>query len=219
MNWMHSTHTTLFPIEHALVEISRRYELIGNGAIFTSLIEHVRNKNPIPGSPLVYTPSFALADLNKASDKSPCYGRRKAAALLEQLAALETAVACCIAAKAPIVKPLGLLLFDALALCQKFDQLRAAADAADRKRRGVCAKAGKLRQANLDPAREYAKELEVKLRPACGWKSDLERARVIASELKKFIIMNRISLVPGGNLHRTVRRWFGNNPPDSGQAA
>jgi hypothetical protein len=207
---LHGRHATFFPIESAMTEISHRYKLLGDAPPFATLIKHVRTKSPAPGDHLAYAPDFALTDLYSARAKPH---RHKAAELLEQLAALETAVACCLAAKAPVAKPMRLLLFDALAFCQKFDQLRASADEADRKRHDARVKGGKSRQAMLEPAREYARRLDATLQPPGGWKNHLERAKTIASEVKTFIIENRLSLVPEENLYRTVGRWLDKDPP------
>ncbi|MNL62674.1 hypothetical protein D3C87_1867160 [compost metagenome] len=46
------------------------------------------------------------------------------------------------------------------------------------------------------------------MRPAEGWKNAGEAARAIYPHVKDFVIRNRLALVPGESLIRTIRGWL-----------
>lgn len=191
-----------FQINACHREIASRWDSLQIGLSFALLEEHVRNQNPMPSDCHTYCPTFVMPTTNAPQDR---YAK---AAKRGQVAALETALAYCIAAKAMVPKSTIDLLINAHAQCHLFDTLLAAEAKAARKRQDDRAKGGKVRQERLRPAKEYVFRLFRSMRPEEGWKNAGEAARAIYPHVKDFVLRNRLALLPAESLIRTIRGWL-----------
>jgi len=191
-----------FPINVCRRDIASRWDSLQTGFSFSLLEEHVRNQSPMPSDCHTYDPTFTVP-VTKAR-----WDRYAKAAKRGQVAALETALAYCIAAKAMVPKSTIDLLTNAHAQCHLFDTLLAAEAKAARKRRDDRAKGGKARHERLRPAKEYAFHLFRSRPPKNGWRNAGEAARAIYPQVKDFVIRNRLALVPGESLIRTICGWL-----------
>ncbi|MCY1220377.1 hypothetical protein [Variovorax sp. EBFNA2] len=191
-----------FRINACRREIASRWDPLETGVPFPFFVDHVRSQNPMPNDCHTYVPTFILP-ATKAS-----WDRYVRAAKCDQIAALETGLAYCIAAKALVPKSTADLLANAHAQCRLFDILLAAEAAATQKRKDDRVKGGKARQERLRPAKEYAFRLFRSMRPEEGWKNAGEAARAIYPHVKDFVIRNRLALLPAESLIRTIRGWL-----------
>lgn len=199
-----------FPIHACRREIATGWEFLKTRCSFATFEAHVLRQHPAPDNCHTYSPSFVMPD-----EHAPSWDRYATAAKRGQIAALETALAYCIAAKAMVTKPTAELLANARMKRRLFDTLLAAEELASEKRREARVRGGKTRQERLRPAREYAFRLFRSMSPDGGWKNTSEAARTIYPHVKEFVIRNRLALVPGDSLIRTIRGWL---RPGSGPA-
>lgn len=200
-----------FPINACRREIAAGWEFLKTPCSFATFEAHVLRQHPAPDNCHKYLPSFVIPD-----EHAPAWDRYTKAAKRDQIAALEAALAYCIAAKAIVTKPTAELLANARMKRRLFDALLAAEELASEKRRDARVKGGTKRQERLRPAREYALRLFRSMSPDGGWKNTSEAARTIYPHVKEFVIRNRLALVPGDSLVRTIRGWL---RPASGTSA
>lgn len=201
-----------FPIHACRREIAAGWEFLKTPCSFATFEAHVLRQHPAPDNCHTYSPSFVMPD-----EHSPAWDRYTKAAKRDQIAALEAALAYCIAAKAMVTKPTAELLANARIKRRLFDTLRAAEEVAREKRHNARVKGGKERQARSSrPAREYALRLFRSMSPDRGWKDTSEAARTIYPHVKEFVIRNRLALMPADSLVRTIRGWL---RPGPGKAA
>ncbi len=192
----------LFPIDPHRRQVMARWERLQIGVPFSDLEDHVRRQHPAPGDCGLYCPTFAIAAEPAAWDRFTKPIKRK------QIAALEAAVAYCLAAKVPEPKAMHDLLAGVRVMCDCFDALEAAEEDAIRKRAECRVKGGKARQERLRPVREYAVHLCRKLQPEGGWKSATAAARAIESQVKEFASRHGYSIFSGNDYIRTIRGWL-----------
>ena len=191
-----------FPISTCRDEIETRWNSLQIDVDFVQLDEHVRNQKPLPQDCRNYRPTFVIPAMKMSGDR---YAK---AAKCARVAVLETALAYCIATKAMVPKSTADLLASACAQCSLFDCLLTAETEAAQKRRQDRVKGGKARQERLRPAREYAFHLFRSSNAKKDWRNAGEAARAIYPQVKDFVIRNRLALVPGESLIRTIRGWL-----------
>lgn len=121
---------------------------------------------------------------------------------------LASAVACCREAKVVAEKSLRGLLLTALEHCQAADAIQAKLDQQIADAHAARVRGGKLRHAANDPARGEAARLLIGQRPNGGWPDPTTAARAILEDLKRFILDQRLSLVTGDYLVKTITGWI-----------
>lgn len=195
----------LFPIDPHRRQVMARWERLQTGVPFSDLEGHVRRRHPVPSDCDRYCPTFVISAEPAAWDRFTKPIKHK------QIAALEAAIAYCLAAKVPEPKAMHDLLASVLAKCDRFDALDAAEEDAMRKRAEYRVKGGKARQERLGPVRELAVRLYRQHSPERGWKSTAEAARVIFPQLREFASVHRLPVLTGGDSIRTIRGWLKTN--------
>lgn len=176
-----------------LKEVRCRLDAMPRAAFFTDMVSHIKANCP-PCRAFVWTPSYAAAT-----------NKKFAAFKLGQIARLERIVALCLAVRSPEPTPHRALLLEAERLLAELDDANARI-ALGRK------KGGNTRQSKIDPARRESRRLANEIRRDVPQLTDIEVAKLIESDVIRFVRDRRISVAPGDNFTRTLRRWITDSP-------
>lgn len=125
---------------------------------------------------------------------------------------IASAVACCLAAKAPSEKPLRNLLLEAMEFCRAADEIQATLARRKEDMYVARVRGGTNRHVKQQPAWEEAARLLVAKRPPQGWPNPTAAAKAIIDDLMAFIHAGRIPVITGDNLVRTIARWIRHRP-------
>lgn len=216
-----------FPVAARLRRIASRWDELDTGVPFDSFAAYVRSRQPAPCSckkerTAIMAPHKICSQApgtNSHEEYRPAYvllknpaswNRYQKTCKLQQLALLEVALAYCIAATVMVPKSTHELLATAYDNCLLFDGKRVELTEIERKCRDDRVKGGKLRQERLNPAREYARRLYVKLRPPEGWKNTTAAIRTIQPRVRAFVQRYHLPVLAGNEQDtvRTIRTWL-----------
>jgi hypothetical protein len=196
----------MFRVTRLMEMIKERYasKLLGvSPGDFDDFFEHVKSKKPMPSDLDVYVPTYSKVKAGRV-----LFPRAAAVDRRTLLDILETALACCIAAKAEVPKSTNILLLRAAANCELFDGLVEELAPKIEKYRKDRAKGGEQRMVNYQPAIDYLLHLAESMRPPTGWKSIAHIARTAEPKMIEFIKAGHSTLVAGDHLRRTLRYWL-----------
>lgn len=202
-----TAHDWMCPVSHVASEVLARYAALNMAVDSKAFEAHVRaNLEHLGGTP--YVPTFAKEHIRAKAGRKRSARGTIVRALSNTMDALEHALALCITARIQQEKPLAALLDLIRYCCRQADESHAAVRQAEVAYTQARRSGGLARQASREPARAECIRLWRDLAPPAGWSSAKEAAGVITPLLKEFILRERISVVAGDHLIRTVRRWI-----------